>query len=155
MSPPGVPAKPSQAGRTPRLWQGKCLDIWSLKWGLSQKLSSRDLGVVCRICAQVTQCWCWPEGTSDPGQDGFPASVMQSQVLSNWIGREVVFHSLVVLRSHEESSRGPWGCLLTLCPRWPGAGTQFYIFLIKYSMLKNTVAFVFSLLSVVSGHAMI
>jgi hypothetical protein len=34
---------------------------------------------------------------------------MLSQVLWDWIGTEVVFHSPVVLRSREESSRGPWG----------------------------------------------
>ena len=33
---------------------------------------------------------------------------MLSQVLHDWIGAEVVFHSPVVLRLHGESSRGPW-----------------------------------------------
>ena len=35
---PSASAKPSQAGRTPLLWQGRCPDIWSLKQGLPQKL---------------------------------------------------------------------------------------------------------------------
>ena len=38
MAPPGAPAKPSRAGRTPLLWQGRCPDVWSLKRGLPQKL---------------------------------------------------------------------------------------------------------------------
>ena len=38
MAPPGAQAEPFQAGRTPLLWQGRCLDIWSPKWCLSQKL---------------------------------------------------------------------------------------------------------------------
>ena len=37
-SPPGAPAKPSQVGRTPLLWQGRCPDGWSLKPCLPQKL---------------------------------------------------------------------------------------------------------------------
>jgi hypothetical protein len=68
---------------------------------------------------KVTQCWQQPEGTCDPGnpdQARFPASLILSQVLCDWIGTEVVFHSLVVLRSHGESSRGPWGFPPTMCP---------------------------------------
>jgi hypothetical protein len=42
----------------------------------------------------------------DPGQAGFSASLVLSQVLRDWIGTEVVFHSLVVLRSRGESSSG-------------------------------------------------
>jgi hypothetical protein len=99
MAPPGAPAKPLRAGWTPLLWQGRCLDIWNPKWGLFQKLSSRDLGGVCRLCTHVTKCWCWQEGTCDPGQAGFPASLMLSQVPRDCIGTEVVLHSQVVLRS--------------------------------------------------------
>ena len=76
---------------------------------LSQSLSSRDLGGVCQLCAQVTKSWHLLEGTCDPGQAGFPASLMLSQVPGDWIGTEVVFHSPVVLRSCGESSRGSWG----------------------------------------------
>jgi hypothetical protein len=54
MVPGGALVKPSQAGCTPLLWQGRSLDVWSLKWGLFQKLSSRDLRGVCQLCAQVT-----------------------------------------------------------------------------------------------------
>jgi hypothetical protein len=53
----------------------------------------------------------------DPGQAGFSASLVLSQVLRDWIGTEVVFHSPVVLRACGESSRGPWACLLILDPR--------------------------------------
>ena len=124
MAPPGAQVKPSWARQTFLLWQGQCLDVWSLKRGLSHKLSSRDLGGVCRLCAQVTRCWHWVKGTCDPGQAGFSASLMLSQLQCDWIGTEVVFHSLVVLRLRGESSRGPWGCPLTQCPRWPGAGAE-------------------------------
>jgi hypothetical protein len=50
----------------------------------------------------------------DPGQPGFSVFLVLSQVPRDWIGTEVVFHSQVVLRLRGESSRGPWGCLLTL-----------------------------------------
>jgi hypothetical protein len=125
MAPPGAPAKPSRAGQTPLLLQGRCLDVWSPKWGLSQNLFSKDLGGVHQLCAQMIQCWHLLEGTCDPGQAVFPASLMLSQVPSDWIGTEVVFHSLVVLRSRGESSRGTWVCPPTLCPRWPGAGADW------------------------------
>ena len=104
MAPPGAPVKPSWAGQTPLLWQGGCPDVWSPKWGLSKKLSTRVLGGVHRLCAQVTQCLHWPEGICDPGQAGFPPSLMLFQVLCNWIGTEVVFPSPEVLRSRGESS---------------------------------------------------
>jgi hypothetical protein len=85
------------------LWQGWCLDVWSPKRGLTQKLFSSDIGGVFRFLTQVTQCWRRPEGTCDPGQAGFSASLML--VLCYWNGIEIVFHSPVVLRSHGESSR--------------------------------------------------
>jgi hypothetical protein len=47
---------------------------------------------------KVTRCWHQLEGTCDPGQVGFSASLMLSQVLCDWNGTEVVFHSPVVLR---------------------------------------------------------
>jgi hypothetical protein len=124
MSPPGAAAKPSWAGWKPLLWQGRCPDVWSPKLGLSQKLSSRDLGGFHQLCAQVTKCWRLLEGTCDPGQSGIPASLLLSQVMHNWIGTEVVFHSWVVLRSHGVSSRGTWGCLMTPRPRCPSAGAN-------------------------------
>jgi hypothetical protein len=37
MAPTGAEAKPSRAGRTPILWLGRWLDVWSLKKGLPQK----------------------------------------------------------------------------------------------------------------------
>ena len=40
MAPPGAPAKLSQVGWTPLLWQGRSPDVWSPKWGLPQKLCS-------------------------------------------------------------------------------------------------------------------
>ena len=96
MAPADALATPSQAGQTPLLWQGWCLDVWSLKRGLPQKLSSRDLGGVLRFLPQETWCWCRPEGTCDPGQARFSASLML--VPRDWTGTEVVFPSPVVLR---------------------------------------------------------
>ena len=61
MASPGALAKPSWAGRTLVLWQGRCPDVWSPKWGLPQKLSSRNLGGVLRLLTQVTWCWCQPD----------------------------------------------------------------------------------------------
>jgi hypothetical protein len=36
VAPPGATAKPSQVGRTPLLWQGRCPNVWSPKWRLTQ-----------------------------------------------------------------------------------------------------------------------
>ena len=38
VAPSGTQAKPTQVGLTPLLWQGRCLDVWSTKQGLPQKL---------------------------------------------------------------------------------------------------------------------
>ena len=54
-------------------------------------------GVSSNSPPKVTWSWCRLKGTSDPGQAGFSASLMLSQVPHNWIGTEVVFHSPVVL----------------------------------------------------------
>ena len=54
MAPSGALAKPSQAGQIPLLWQGRCPDVWSPKWGLPQKLSSRVLGGL-GLCTQGDQ----------------------------------------------------------------------------------------------------
>ena len=63
------------------------------------------LGVSTNSAPKVTQFWHQQEGICDPGQAGFSASLMLSQVLRYWNGTEVVFHSPVVLRSPEESFR--------------------------------------------------
>jgi hypothetical protein len=81
---------------------------------------------------------------------------MLSQVPHDWIGTEVVFHSLVVLRSRGKSSRGPWWCPPTPHPRCPGAGADrkglvicflfkdFYLcdFIFPY-FLKGFICFLF------------
>ena len=54
---------------------------------------------------KVIRCWPRPEGTCDPGQARFSASLMLSQVPHDWFGTEVEFHTPVVLRLHGESSR--------------------------------------------------
>ena len=43
MALPGAPAKPSRAGQTPLLWQGRCPDVWNLKRGQPQKLCGSRL----------------------------------------------------------------------------------------------------------------
>ena len=60
----------SPPGQTPLLWRGRCLDVWSPKWGLSQKL--------CCLClSQKLCCFCSPHShlhrlvSEGPGtQDG-------------------------------------------------------------------------------------
>jgi hypothetical protein len=53
MAPLVAPAKPSVAEWTPLLWQGRCPDIWSLKWGLPQML--------CHFClSQKLHSFCSP-----------------------------------------------------------------------------------------------
>jgi hypothetical protein len=105
MASPGILTKLSWSWRTPVLWQGSYPDVWSPKWGLPQKLSSRDLGHVLQFLAQVTWCLRCPESTCDPGQAGVTASLMLSKFQRDWNGIEVVFHSPVVLRSRGEFSR--------------------------------------------------
>ena len=60
---------------------------------------------------KVTRYWHQLEGTCDPGQAGFSASLMLSQFPLDWNGTEVVFHSPVVLRTSGESSRDLGGVL--------------------------------------------
>ena len=63
------------------------------------------LGVSADSEPKVTQCQHQLEETCDPGQAGFSAALMLSQVPCYWNGTEVVFHSQVVLRSCGESSQ--------------------------------------------------
>jgi hypothetical protein len=103
MAPPGALAKPSRARWTPLLWQGRCPDVWSLKRVCLRSCPLGTLGVSMDSTPKVTWCCCQPEWNCDPGHNFcFP---MLSQVLHDWNAIEVVFHSLVVLRSHGESSR--------------------------------------------------
>ena len=90
MAPPGALASPPGQGR--HLTSGR-KGAWMS--GARNGVCLRDLVGVHQLCTQVTQCWCRPEGTCDPGQAGFPAFLMLSQVPCDWIGTEVVFHSLV------------------------------------------------------------
>jgi hypothetical protein len=46
----------------------------------------RTLGVSANSAPKVTQCWRRPEGTRDPGQAGFSASLML--VPHDWNGTE-------------------------------------------------------------------
>ena len=79
--------------------------------------SFRDLVGVCRLSAQGDPVLVPTGRDLDPGQAGFSAYLVLSQVPRDWIETEVVFHSPVVLRLHGESSRGPWGCPPTPRPR--------------------------------------
>ena len=49
----------SPPGQTPLLWQGRCPDVWILKWGLSQKLCCFCLSQkLCRFCIlHFHLCW--------------------------------------------------------------------------------------------------
>ena len=78
--------------------------VWSVVLR-SHGESSRDLGVSDNSEHKVARYWRQVEGTCDPGQAGFSASLMLSQVLHDWIETEVVFHSPEVLRLCGESSR--------------------------------------------------
>lgn len=76
MAHPGAPVKPSRAGQTPLLWRGRCPDIWSLKRGLLQKLSSRVLGGLCPGAGTDRKgfgpwsgwVFCFPDAVSGPAR---------------------------------------------------------------------------------------
>ena len=86
------------------------------------------MGVSADSVPNVTQCWHILEGNYFPGQARFSASLKLSQVLHERIGTDVVFHTLVVLRSRGESSRGFGGCPPTLQPKCPSAGANWKVF---------------------------
>ena len=64
------------------------------------------LGVSVESVPKVPRCRIGLEGTCDPGQARFSASLINavSGPVHDWIGTEVVFHSPEVLRSRGESS---------------------------------------------------
>jgi hypothetical protein len=105
MAPSGALEKLSWAGRTPLLWQGRCRMSGAQNRVCIRSCPLGTLGVFADSASKVTQWCCCPEGTCDPDQDGFPASLMLSPVLCDWDGKEVVFHAKVVLRSCGGSSR--------------------------------------------------
>jgi hypothetical protein len=88
---------------------------WYLLWGawsclvsgpkITEECPLGTVGVSANSMHKVTMYWHQEEGTCDPGQAGFSASLMLSQVPHDWIGTEVVFHSPVVLRTRGVSSR--------------------------------------------------
>ena len=98
------------AGKMPRCLGSASEAVLQGPWGCPPTLCPFTLHPLIQCSHQLG-------GTCDPGQARFSDSLMLSQVLRDCIGTEVVFHSLVVLRSCGESSRGPWGCLSTLHPR--------------------------------------
>jgi hypothetical protein len=116
----------------PGAWNGFCLRSCPL----------RTLGVSTDTAPKVTRCWCQLEATWVPGQAGFSASLMLSQVLLDWNGTEVVFYSLVVLRSHGESSRDLRGVRrlltqVTWCWCWPeGISCISYYAAFTYSYVE-------------------
>ena len=57
MAPPNAVANLSRVGQTPVLWQGKCLDVWSPKWVLSQMLCHFSLfQKLCSFCLSQKLC---------------------------------------------------------------------------------------------------
>ena len=65
MSAADTQAKPSGAGKTPILWPRRCLDVWSLKRGLPQKLCGSCLSqkLLASVVHTLTcrQCNSYPE----------------------------------------------------------------------------------------------
>jgi hypothetical protein len=90
MAPSGSHAKPSRTGKVPR-----CLEP---ERGLPQKLSFRDLGGCLQTLCPGDPVLVPTRRDLDPGQAGFSASLVLSQVPHDWIGTEVVFHPPVVQR---------------------------------------------------------
>ena len=101
----------------PHDWIGTEVVFHSPEVLRSRGESSRDLRVLHRLSTQGVPVLSLTGRDLDPGQAGFSAYLVLSQVLRDWIGTEVVFHSSVVQRSRGKSSRGAWGCLLTLHQR--------------------------------------
>ena len=80
--------------------------VWSVILRSSGE-SSRDLGGVCRLQALGDSVLAPTRRDLCPWSGWFSASLLLSQVpqvLHNWIGTEVVFHSRVTLRLQGESS---------------------------------------------------
>jgi hypothetical protein len=76
MAPSDTPAKPSQAGWTPLLWQGRCLNVWSLKRVLPQKLCVSHLSLmllasIVHTLTYVDYSW-WSLGTNMSPTDHIP-----------------------------------------------------------------------------------
>jgi hypothetical protein len=83
MAPLGAPAKPSWAGRTPLLWQGKCLDIWSPKRGLPQKLCGSRLSQ--KLLASVVHTLTYADySCPSPGTKMCPADAQAKPSLVDW-----------------------------------------------------------------------
>jgi hypothetical protein len=88
----------------------------------------------------MTRCWHRPEGTCDPGQARFSASLINA-VLGplglDW-NRSCVPLTRV-LKIPWGVLWGPWECPLTLYPRWPGAGAdrKGEIFYYMFCLLKS------------------
>ena len=140
MAPPGALAKLSQVGRNLSYGREGARISGAHNAVCLRSCLLGTLGVSSNSAPKVTWCWCQLEGTCDPDQAGFSASLMLSQVPRDWNGTEVVFHSLVVLRLHGESSRDLEGVLL-LCAQvtrcWHRPEHFFRCFsAIQYSLLR-------------------
>jgi hypothetical protein len=86
----------------------------------------RTLGVSPDSVPKVPQWWHEPEGTCEPGQAGFSASLINavsSPERLDWSRSCVpLTRGLKILWM---VMWGPWGCLQTPRPRCPGAGVDW------------------------------
>ena len=86
MAHPGAPAKPSRAGRTPILSQGRCPDVWSPKRGLPQKLCGSCLSQ--KLLASVVHTLtCADYFRQSPGTKIAPSDPEEK---ASWAGRTPV-----------------------------------------------------------------
>jgi len=83
MAPQGVLAKPSRAGGTPLLCQGRCPDVWTWKRGLPQKLcgyplSQKLLESVVHTLTSANYC------LREPGAKMAPPGALAKPLSSNF-----------------------------------------------------------------------
>ena len=87
---------------------------------------------------KVIRCWHQPEGTCDPGQVRFSASLML--VPSDWNGIEVVFYTPLALRLCGESY-GDLGGVCQLCAQddlvLVPTGRDLWKFFLNHMFLLN------------------
>ena len=93
----------SPSRRTPLLWRGRCLDVWSLKLGLSQKLCRFCLSQnLCSFCSQHSYLRRF--GSEGPGTQEAPSPAQAVRAL---LGRHLSFGREGARMSGSQSLRDP------------------------------------------------